>query len=300
MISKAKGNKLLFTFENTDAYFEMGYLILGQEQYTHMMEYVRDEYHGIERYIVDTQNYIPLEQALTDFTEQDMIDLLYTMVYMVQRVEGNGLLIKECLWYHFEHIYYDMQAKRPKFIIFPVCGEIEYDDTGDWKARFEKSVTQIAQRLSEKKCGAVIDIMKSFIDENMDCEKAMEQLNALGSGKSENLVEKILPLVDTKLILLYCGKEENIQFEIEEEEFLIGKNAKAVDGVLSISKLVSRVHCRIMKKNRKFFVQDMNSVNHTFVNGEYIPAYEVMELCDGDVLTLADVDLRVHVTQQEK
>lgn len=300
MISKSKESKLLFTFENADAYFEMGYLILEQEKYVHMMEYARNEYRGIERYVIDTKNHIPLEQALINLTEQDIIDLLYTMVYMVQKVEENGLLRKECLWYHYEHIYYDMQENRPKFIVFPVCGEIQYGSTGNWKARFEKVVKQIIKRLSEKKSKAVRQIMISFIDEIIDCEKAMEQLNALGSGKSEALVEKTQPPVDTKLILLYCGKEGKVQFEIDEEEFLIGKNPKAVDGVLQVSKVVSRIHCKIMKKNRKFFVQDMNSVNHTFVNGEYIPAYEVMELYDGDVLTLADVDLRVHVMEQEK
>lgn len=300
MISKSKESKLLFTFENTDAYFEMGYLILEQEQYVHMMEYARTEYRGIERYVVDTQKYVPLEQALIDFTEQDIIDLLYTMVYMVQQVEENGLLRRECLWYHYEHMYYDMQENRPKFIVFPVCGEIQYGSTGNWKARFEKAVVQIIQRLSEKKSNAVRQIMISFIDEILDTEKAMEQLNALGTGQSEVLVDKTLPLVDTKLILLYCGKEGTVQFEIEGEEFLIGKNPKAVDGVLQVSKVVSRIHCKIMKKNRKFFVQDMNSVNHTFVNGEYIPSYEVMELLDGDVLTLADVDLRVRLIEKEK
>lgn len=300
MISKAKESKLIFTFDNADAYFEMGYLILEQERYVHMMDYVRNEYRGIERYIVDTQNYIPLEQALVYFTEQDIIDLLYTMIYMIQKVEENGLLRKECLWYHFEHIYYDEQAKRPKFIVFPVCGEVQYGDTGNWKQRFERTVHQMIPKLSEKKRNAVLNLMTHVIDESMSYETVMEQLNALGSGMSEALVEKIPPVMDTKLILLYCGKEEKIQFEIEDDEFLIGKNPTAVDGVLQISKVVSRVHCKIMKKNRKFFVQDMNSVNHTFVNGEYIPAYEVMELCDGDILTLADVDLRVHVTKLEK
>lgn len=299
MISKSKDSKLLFTFENIDAYFEMAYLILEQEQYVYMMEYAREEYRGIERYVVDTRNYMPMEQALLNLNEQDIIDLLYTMVYMVQQIEENGLLKRECLWYHFEHLYYDMQEKRPKFILFPVCGEIQYGSTGGWKARFEKSVKQISKKLSEDKKIVVEQLMISFIDEEINCETAMDQLNALGSGKSETLVEKIVAPKDTKLILLYIGKEGKIQFEIDGEEFLIGKNAKAVDGVLNVSKVVSRIHCKIMKKNRKFFVQDMKSVNHTFVNGEYIPAYELMELYDGDVLTLADVDLRVRIIEQE-
>lgn len=300
MISKSKESKLLFTFENIDAYFEMAYLILEQEQYAYMMEYARTEYRGIERYVVDTKKYITLEQALPKLNEQNIIDLLYTMVYMVQQVEENGLLKRECLWYHYEHLYYDIQELRPKFIIFPVCGEIQYRSTGNWKARFEKSVKQIAQRLQEKQRNVVLNIMISFIDEKIDCENAMEQLNALGSGKTEALFEKAVQPKDTKLILLYIGKEGKVQFEIGDEDFLIGKNAKAVDGVLKVSKVVSRIHCKIMKKNRKFFVQDMKSVNHTFVNGEYIPAYELMELYDGDILTLADVDLRVRIVEEEK
>ena len=95
--------------------------------------------------------------------------------------------------------------------------------------------------------------------------------------------------------LLYHGNGRELEFLIDGEDFLIGRNAAIADGIITAeySKAVSRRHCLITRLNHKYFVQDLKSVNHTLVNGIMIPPYELMELENNDILSVGDIEFRV-------
>ena len=45
--------------------------------------------------------------------------------------------------------------------------------------------------------------------------------------------------------------------------------------------------------NNKYIVQDLKSVKHTLVNCIMIPPYELTELVNNDILSVADIEFRV-------
>ena len=68
---------------------------------------------------------------------------------------------------------------------------------------------------------------------------------------------------------------------------------RAVDNDIVItSKRVSREHARIRKDGRKWVLEDRNSANGTFLNGERI--LEHIELRDGDQISIGGVILTYH------
>lgn len=97
------------------------------------------------------------------------------------------------------------------------------------------------------------------------------------------------------LRLLYSGNSGHLTFEVGDRDFLIGRDDAEADGVISrkLSKAVSRKHCLITRLQDKYFVQDLKSVNHTLVNGIMIPPYELMELEENDILSVADIEFRI-------
>ena len=58
---------------------------------------------------------------------------------------------------------------------------------------------------------------------------------------------------------------------------------------------VSRRHARIIRADDRFLIEDLNSVNHTFLNKEKLPAEEAQPLQDGDEIRLGRVLLRFKV-----
>lgn len=76
---------------------------------------------------------------------------------------------------------------------------------------------------------------------------------------------------------------------INEYPFTIGKANGKVDEIIE-DKLVSRIHLRIDNESDKFTIEDLNSRNGTFVNGERLNPYEKVEITVGDKITIASSD----------
>lgn len=297
MIVKVNEKQLSFLFQEADPYFEMGYMILEQAQLSGMLPFKRMEQNGKEKLLFQISKFIPLSEMVPILEQNEIIDVLYAMIFMTQKVEENGFLKKECIWCKYEHIYYDEASKKPLFAVLPISKEFRYADGMDWNNRFLDAITHVASFLPPVKFNRVLNLVSLWRTEQMDCEAVLEAINELGSGMSGMLVDRTVEEPEKKLSLVYSGREGTYQFDVSGEEFVIGKNPDVVDGAIQLSDAMSRKHCKIIKQSNRFFVQDLGSVNHTFVNGEYIPPFELMELNQSDILTLADIDLRVHISE---
>lgn len=297
MIVKVNEKQLSFLFQEADPYFEMGYMILEQAQLSGMLPFKRMEQSGKEKLLFQISKFIPLSEMVPILGQNEIIDILYAMIFMTQKVEENGFLKKECIWCKYEHIYYDEASKKPLFAVLPISKEFRYADGMDWNNRFLDAITHVASFLPPVKFNRVLNLVSLWRTEQMDCEAVLEAINELGSGMSGMLVDRTVEEPEKKLSLVYSGREGTYQFDVSGEEFVIGKNPDVVDGAIQLSDAMSRKHCKIIKQSNRFFVQDLGSVNHTFVNGEYIPPFELMELNQSDILTLADIDLRVHISE---
>jgi len=86
--------------------------------------------------------------------------------------------------------------------------------------------------------------------------------------------------------LAYRGMHQCANFQIEGDSFLLGKNSEQVDGVISADG-VSRLHARISRKENKYFIEDLNSTNGTFVNDVALEYREPHELKANDKIRFA-------------
>lgn len=57
---------------------------------------------------------------------------------------------------------------------------------------------------------------------------------------------------------------------------------------------VSRQHARLLAKNNRVMLEDLGSVNGTFINGQVINPHMPYRLYEGDVITLGQLQLQVH------
>ena len=84
----------------------------------------------------------------------------------------------------------------------------------------------------------------------------------------------------------YLIKDEKT-IEINNDEFMIGRSSH-VD--LDIrDNMVSQIHCRIIKKNDVFYVEDLHTMNGTYIDGKQLPADTPTRIEDGQMLWIANV-----------
>ena len=90
--------------------------------------------------------------------------------------------------------------------------------------------------------------------------------------------------------LIYDGncKQDEDDFMIGKDVFHIGKEDSGNDATLR-SKAVSRHHAKITREGDKFFIEDLNSSNGTYLNGRLLSYKEKRQLNMLDSILFADV-----------
>ena len=81
------------------------------------------------------------------------------------------------------------------------------------------------------------------------------------------------------------------------DEFIMGKS-KTADCELAGNPSISRKHARIVHMKDGYYIEDLGSLNHTFVNGKQI--HEPTLMFDGDLIKLADEEMVFHMDIEHK
>ena len=103
-----------------------------------------------------------------------------------------------------------------------------------------------------------------------------------------------LKITDTDSeIPLYVKKADGYEAVTEKLEpdsypCTIGSLEESSD-IYIASPIISKMHACIIKDEDKFYIEDMNSTNGTFINGERIAMHNKMCLSDGDALRIASL-----------
>ena len=86
-------------------------------------------------------------------------------------------------------------------------------------------------------------------------------------------------------ILEYTGAQDRPELVISKTPYHIGSRSDA-DGVID-KKSISRLHARITKEKDEYFIEDLNSRNGTWVNGELLNYLDKVRLVNGTKITFA-------------
>lgn len=84
------------------------------------------------------------------------------------------------------------------------------------------------------------------------------------------------------MIVSVIALPNNNEIFIKKESFVFGRDTK--NDIILNDAFVSRCHCRIFLNEDKYYLEDLNSSNGTFLNGNLIKT--VVELKDNDVINL--------------
>lgn len=287
-----------------DPFFEIGCRILEQEHTDQMLPYKRIQQNGREKLIFQAkgENIVRLADEMPKFGVDRRVDLLYEMIYLNKKVEENGFLKKECIWYKYDNIFFDREKDCIVTAVLPITGAFRYADNTGWYDQFEETVEHIVSCIPEEKAACAKKVVRMLRAGKMNLEEALEETGRMRCKTPEETNADFCSGQSVVLKLLYSGKGRRLEFLVGDNDFLIGRNAEEADGIITgeLSKAVSRKHCLITKMNQKYFVQDLESVNHTLVNGIMIPPYELMELENNDILSVGDIEFRVITKSRQR
>lgn len=128
------------------------------------------------------------------------------------------------------------------------------------------------------------------VDENGDLGTSV-----LSAGEGEETSVLNLPSFPAAYLL----DEEGNRVAVTAKEFILGKEKKKVSYCIKGNPTVSRRHCMVKYKDGEFWVEDLESLNGTKVEGVEIRPHDPVRLFDGDTLTLSDMSFVFHTGEQD-
>lgn len=299
MIVEKNAGHIAFGFEAEEEFFELGDKVLKKQKIENQILGIRVQYNMRDRLLYDIEPYVSLEESINTLEKRDILNVLATFFRLILEVGSNGFVPIEAIQVGIDTIFWDEREKKAYFIVLPTAKECNIGDHRNWQKRMWDTLNEL------------------FVLLDSDIEKTISgKLSKNGNLKSN--IEDILPILDKYILeintvkdiplqksqkelkLIHDGKYGNFIFYIRKKEFVIGKRRDSVDGFLGVSDAVSRLHCKIVHHDDRYFVSDMGSSNHTFVNGTLIRKYEEKELVHGDKLRIADIDFMVNIVDSAK
>ena len=76
---------------------------------------------------------------------------------------------------------------------------------------------------------------------------------------------------------------------VDKPVYRIGREKGYVDYCIDVS-TISRSHCDIITRDRKYFLMDLGTTNGTYINRRRLPVNIEVSLLSGDEVRLANLD----------
>lgn len=157
----------------------------------------------------------------------------------------------------------------------------------------QKNGSLVSKEMSAYKETADQQSKPTYIPPNLEREDAdFGDTVVMGNDMefSEEATVLINNTVDMEAVpyLIRCRTNEKTM--INKPLIKIGRDHKTVDYCISDNKAIGRNHANILSRGGEYFVVDINSINHTFVDDRMIPSGAETKLSHGAKLRLADED----------
>lgn len=286
------GANFSYILRESDMFLPTEYKVLQSQASQNFVRCMKMLYNGEIQLLYLTDNLKAFSSMLPTLDPESFWKICANLISGIIDVKQNGFLSCQNIDVSFDKIFINPTNYKVSLVYVPVSSRLYEDYTAfenEVRSGLVKLITGISAISSPKTMQLAADLANGML--------TMEGLNTkIKEGKS--FVEKP-PVWETPkpvkriMRLVALNAPANVTIEITKDHFVIGKNAAAVDGVLSFNQAISRMHCRIDKASDGYTITDLQSANGTFVNKTRLLPNQPVPIGDGDVIKLANSKFQV-------
>ena len=228
-----------------------------------------------------------------DYNDDGLVDCVYRMY---ERLERNGEVYLQSQI--FEDVGCLEESKIPE-LVCTVLEEKVVEETGEASVAVVAEVAEKASGSLEKTEDSGRKGILGLIDGKRNRNKRLReeykratQQAMTGYAVAEQTVYESSPSYGRTVYIEEVAETEErphrlltsegkLLASLEKPVMSIGKKKDEVDLVLEDAS-VSRIHARIIKEEGRMYLEDLNSTNGTFRNGQRMQPYEKKKLEEGD------------------
>lgn len=292
---KQDGAYTSFVLDDNSDFYLTGYRILKKQENDGILPCWKVLLNGKIKLIYPIGERLLLTWAAKSWKSGEVQQYIGQVLSIICRLADTGFLSPEAVWPDVDHMYMDKSSGKVFLTVLPVIVKTDPQKHLDWLMALKKALLNLMEISPGKRDSQFREqtacirraLSLNELIEGFNTSKASEDFSENSGMEDESFVES------RRLCLVLQHSPRNFSIEITKDEFTIGKLKNSVDGWIDFTPTVSRLHCKITKRNGRFYIQDLGSANHTYVNGVMAVHMEPVEIKVNDNIRLAELDFKV-------
>lgn len=299
----ADGSNHSFCLKDSGNFSDTDYRVMQGYGQGNLVRCEKVIYNGKIKLLYFTSRLKRLGEVVPYINDSSFFQLISDFVGNLLRMEENGFFECGNLILDEEHILVDESRMKVLLMYLPLEHPITPGETFGSRAKgILAKIIQTCMVLSEKSKN---DFLRMLSEPDFSLEGLHAEINSRWMTETKEEVPRKArekapelfregPEAGKKILILNPVDERGeAVFRISGGDFVIGRGEGSADGVIHGHKLVSRSHCKIIYKSGDYFVEDLNSKNGTYVNGDRVLPGSSARLQQETLLRVADVSFRV-------
>lgn len=264
------GESISYILEKEDMFYDIGFRVMKNQGAGTLFTCHRLKYNGKIKLVYFTDDAVPLSECLANMDTDRTAVVVANLYRAMEEIQENGFLNISCIDCRLQRIYVDESSLEVKLIYLPLNTTSGGITRGTWKGKIQEQINEILHANQSVDAGML--------------QKRIENV----SSKKQVFREQTETAPET-LKLAFCSMNGETVIPITEDDFIIGKSAEKVSGVIIGNPAISRIHCKIVHYvDSGYYIMDLNSANGTFVNGEKILPEQMVRIQEGTRIKLAN------------
>lgn len=298
VISELTGTPNVQYVLNDESVFALTEFKVLKSQSNHFIKCAKVLYNGKIKLIYFTAMHKSLKNMLPSLDGNTFLTIIANLLNCIIEIKNNGFLNCQDIDFSFDKIFVDPNTLEVNVIYLPVNRSNVDISAFETELRTElikliSTVPAFADEKMTRVCGhlsnGTLSLNQLYGNICAEIKGGVKTPSILDNshGVEQNLFKQ------PTLYFSSINASADIHFEINSNEYVIGKNPAKVNGVISFNKAISRVHCKINYQNNTYYITDLGSANGTFVNTARLAANQPYQIKNGDYIRLANSDFIV-------
>lgn len=284
----ACGTNFSYVLGDNGMFLSTEYKVLQSQANSNFIKCMKMLYNGKVQMLYLTANLKPFLSMIPTLDSDSFMTICANLLSAIIEVKQNGFLSCQNIDITFDKIFVDPSNYKVSLVYVPVSKRI-YDDYATFeneiRTGFVKLISGVANISSPKTMQFASDLTNGMMTME-DLHNHIKRGKAAAAGAGQQAAQKVLRLVA-------LNAPTKVELRVTKNSFVIGKNAGAVDGVISFNKMISRTHCRIDRNGDQYTITDLMSANGTYVNRVRLNPNQPRVIQNGDIVRLANSDFQV-------
>ncbi len=295
MITKMRyGLNFSYLLNDSSLFSATHFKMLQSQTNINFVRCVKVKYNGKLSFLYLVDELKSFEALVKTVSARLFLKLVASLFQEIIKVKNSEFFLFQNISISFDSIFVDVDNLTINLIYLPIQSDAK-ENYFSTEKNMRLGLHKLINASEFKDEETIMQLSADLIDDIYSLEALQGRLLDSIEKLKQNDTLFTSKFTKHQMRLISIDAPEQIEIVIDKDDFLIGKNILVVDGAITFSRAISRIHCKVVNNNGRYYLVDLGSSNGTFVNKMKLTANKLQPLIDGDIVHLASSSFKVKI-----